>query len=332
VYGRDREPAEIEVLGDPVGRPLGTGEDHCQAASPRLHDPGDDLDLVHRVGAVDELLGLRRRSGLGGVPRVDVHRLPEETPGQRDDRIRHGGREEHRLPVLRQHRQNLLDVVEEAQVEHPVRLVEDERVHPVQPEVLLLGQVQQPAGRTDQDLDALAERVDLRLVRDAAVDRQDSYATGLAGRGEILRYLQAQFPGRYDDECLRQAVAALAGREDPFEQRYAETERLAGTGGGLTDQVGAAHRDRHGVFLNGEGPGDADCGERGDSFLTCSQLREGGSLGSDRCVGGQRRAGHDFFDVIAHVVLGVPFRGAPRSSVGRCVGMARATRSTADRR
>jgi hypothetical protein len=58
---------------------------------------------------------------------------------------------EHRLPVLGQHLQDLLDVVEEAEVEHAVGLVEHERPHPVQAKVRLLlplgrlGQVEQAA-------------------------------------------------------------------------------------------------------------------------------------------------------------------------------------------
>ena len=99
-------------------------------------------------------------------------RVAQEAPGQRDDRVGHGRREQHRLPVGRQHRQDLLDVVEEAQVEHAVGLVEHERADAAEVELLALGQVEQAAGRTDDDLDALGERVGLRLVGDAAVDRR----------------------------------------------------------------------------------------------------------------------------------------------------------------
>ena len=38
-------------------------------------------------------------------------------------------------------------------------------------QVTLLGEVEQPAGRADDDVDALAQRLDLRLVGAAAVDR-----------------------------------------------------------------------------------------------------------------------------------------------------------------
>jgi hypothetical protein len=58
---------------------------------------------------------------------------------------------------LGQHRQDLLDVLEEAQVEHPVGLVEHQGLDRAELELLLLGQVEQAAGRADQDLDALLQ-------------------------------------------------------------------------------------------------------------------------------------------------------------------------------
>ena len=133
VHGRDREPAEVQVLGHPVGGALRAREDHGEPALARLQDARHHLDLVQGVGAVRHLPGQRRRAG--GVVVVGVHgdRLAQEPPGQRHDRVRHRGREQHGLPFGRQHRQDLLDVVEEPEVEHPVGFVEHERAHPVQP-------------------------------------------------------------------------------------------------------------------------------------------------------------------------------------------------------
>ena len=110
-------------------------EDHRETALAGLQHPGQHLDLVHRVGAVDHLLGQRRRPGVRVVGRVDADRRAQEAAGQRDDRVGHGGGEQHGLPVLRQHRQDLLHVVQEAEVQHPVCLVQYQRADPVQPEL-----------------------------------------------------------------------------------------------------------------------------------------------------------------------------------------------------
>ena len=104
---------------------------------------------------------------------ADVRRAAQEPPGQRDDRAGHGGREQHRLPLLAGSiRHDPLDVGQEAEVEHLVGLVEHERADPAEGEVALLGEVEQPAGGADDDVDALAQGGDLRLVGAAAVDRE----------------------------------------------------------------------------------------------------------------------------------------------------------------
>ena len=71
----------------------------------------------------------------------------------------------------RQQREDLADVVDEAHVEHPVGFVEHQDLDLAQVDRPLLHVVEQPAGRGDEDVDAAAQRVDLRLHADAAVDQ-----------------------------------------------------------------------------------------------------------------------------------------------------------------
>ena len=138
------------------GGALRAGEDQRQAAFAGLQHAGEHLGLVHRVRAVDELVDVRRARRLAALLGADLDRLDEELPGQRDDRAGHGGREQHRLPGRGHHRQQLLDVGQEAEVEHLVGLVEDEDARVGELEVALLGEVEQPPGRADDDVDALA--------------------------------------------------------------------------------------------------------------------------------------------------------------------------------
>jgi hypothetical protein len=240
------------------------------------------------------------------VPGVDRHRVTQEAARQRDDRVGHGRREEHRLPLRGDHRQDLLDVLEEAQVEHAVGLVEHERPDRVELELLLLGQVEQPAGRADENLDALLQHVDLGLVGHAAVDREDADAAGAAGCGEVAGHLQAQLTSGDDDEGLRTAVGALGRRGDALEHGQAEAEGLAGAGRRLADQVGAAHGDRQRVFLDGEGVRDAGLGQRFHGLGSDTQLGKGGAVRADRCaVGYWYQSGFVDLDV-GHEVLRVP--------------------------
>ena len=76
----------------------------------------------------------------------------------------HGGREEHRVPLLGQHPHDPLDVGQEAQVQHLVGLVQHEGLDAAEHEVALLGEVEQAAGGADDHVDALAQGGELRLV------------------------------------------------------------------------------------------------------------------------------------------------------------------------
>ena len=170
------EAALGEVVGDPLRLPLGAGEDDDLLGVLGLQDPADDLGLVEVVGLVDELRGRRHHRGVVRRLGADVHRVPHVDAGQRDDRRRHGRREQHRLAGLGGHPQDPLDVGQEAQVEHLVGLVEHQRVHVGEVERAAVGEVDQAPGRADDDVDAGLERVELGVVADAAVDGQDPEA------------------------------------------------------------------------------------------------------------------------------------------------------------
>lgn len=166
-----------------------------------------------------------------------------------------------------EHVHDALDVGEEAQVQHLVGLVQNERADVAEVELLLAREVEQPARGADDDVDALLERFDLRLVGPAAVDGEHPDVTDLAGGLEVVGDLLAQLAGGDDDERLG-GVGQLVGpgparldvrRDgDALQERQPEAERLAGAGLGLADDVGAGERDGERHLLDGEGGRDAD--------------------------------------------------------------------------
>ena len=198
--------------------------------------------------------------------------------GQRDDRVRHRGREQHRLPRVGDLPQDALDVGQEAEVEHLVGLVEHQHGDAAQLQVALLGEVEQAARGADHDVGARAQRLDLRLVGAAAVDRhhrQLAVACGQVLRGacEVAGHLQAQFAGGHDDQRARgarQRAFRVAG--DPLKQGHTEREGLAHAGAGLADEVVARQRKRQRQFLNGKGVLDAVFGECAHDFVAHAEL------------------------------------------------------------
>ncbi len=120
--------------------------------------------------------------------------------GQCDDFARHGRGEQHGLPVRGRELQDALDVGQEAEVQHLVRLVEDQGADLGQVEVTLPGQVEQPSRRADQDVDPGPQGLDLRLVGAAAVQRQHAGADAGAGHPQVVGDLDGQFPGGDDHQ------------------------------------------------------------------------------------------------------------------------------------
>ncbi len=263
-----RETALLQLVGDVGGRALRTAEDHGQSTPVGLEDAREHLRLVHVVRTVDVLDGvLDGRALVVGRRGIDVRRLRHVAAREADDGAGHGRREQHRLALRRQHGDDALDVGQEAQVEHLVGLVQDEDADVREVELALARQVEKASRGADDHVDALLEGLDLGLVRPAAVDRENADVTDLAGGQQVVGDLLAQLTRGDDDQCLRRvrqflgrgtAGLDVCGDGHTLQEREAETERLAGAGLGLADDVGAGERygERH--LLDGEGGHDAD--------------------------------------------------------------------------
>src|SRR5206468_185728 len=97
----------------------------------------------------------------------------EVAVGEFLDRLRHGGREEQGLALLRDQRNDPLQRVDEAEVEHLVGLVEDEDLELAKAQRALIDQIEQAAGRRDQDVETARDGADALMVGNAAEDDTD---------------------------------------------------------------------------------------------------------------------------------------------------------------
>src|SRR5690606_30002872 len=100
----------------------------------------------------------------------DGYRIPQKARGQFSNAVRHRRGKEKRLAVCRKLRDDSFDVGSETHVEHPVRFIENKRFDLPEIDMLLLGEVEKPAGCGDDDIDAGGERPDLRVLSDTAED------------------------------------------------------------------------------------------------------------------------------------------------------------------
>ena len=100
-----------------------------------------------------------------------IVRVVHVAVGELADRRRHRRREQRRLAAGRRQREDLLDVLEEAEVEHLVGLVEDHEAAVVQHQRVARDQVEHAPDGPDDDVPAGAQLRLLGADRRAAEDR-----------------------------------------------------------------------------------------------------------------------------------------------------------------
>ena len=133
-----------ELLGEPVRPVLGAGEDECLVDLTGTNEVREQLPLPLAVDRMDDLLD----EVDGGVLGRDLHRCGsvEKPFGQGADLAGEGGAEQQVLTSIRQQREDLPDVADEAHVEHAIRLVQDEDLHRAQVDGALARMVEQAPG------------------------------------------------------------------------------------------------------------------------------------------------------------------------------------------
>ena len=145
------------------------------------------------------------------------------------DVVVEGRREEQVLALRRQDGEDLADVPDEAHVEHPVGLVEDEDLDRREVGRALVHVVEEAARRRDDDLGAGAEGPELGLVADAAVDRR---RTGrAAGRRRSGRSPRPGGRARGSGRGRGRAAAGAAAGRGARPRADARPASRGGTGG-----------------------------------------------------------------------------------------------------
>ena len=184
--------------------------------------------------------------------------------------------------------QDALDVGQEAQVEHLVGLVQHQRADLAEHQVALFGQVEQAAGRADDDVDALAQRRDLRLVGAAAVDRGDRTPRCLpASVRSCVTWRHSSRVGTTTSAC----GVPSPGRSTRCSSGTPKPEGLAGAGAGLADEVVAGESERERQLLDGEGALDAGFAERLHDLVDARRARR--TWGSRTRTGASASSGCD---------------------------------------
>ena len=293
-----------QAILEPPGLLPSVGEDEDAAAALAAQQPEQQVELLLAAHVVEHLLGvlgrllLRGDGDLGGV----VHELPRQLHHPERQR----GREEERLPLLRlgQPAQDEAQVGDEAHVEHPVGLVDDEHLDLAGRPDVLLQIVDEAPRRAHEQVAALAQLLALLVVVDAAVDGEDPQPGVAAEKPRVGLDLHHQLACRRDDEhARRRHPAARRGRRAQAAREGGDQERggLARPRLRLAGHVLALQRQRQRRLLDGGGGHEAGIPHAREDGLGQVERRElqrahaAGSEGGVSTGGSATGSGAAFF-------------------------------------
>ena len=151
--------------------------------------------------------------------------------------------------------QHLLDVGQEAHVEHPVGFIEHEVLEPGQLRVRLAEVIEQAAGCRDDDVHAAPEGMLLRTHADTT----EHGSTGdRRVHGEVLQVLvdlRRELARRREHERARDTTGTI---DELVHDREDERRGLAAAGHGAGKDVPAFERRRDRCFLDRGGAGETE--------------------------------------------------------------------------
>ena len=154
---------------------------------------------------LDDHLVHERSGGVLGRD-LDHRRVDDEVGREALDLVGERGREQQVLARHGKQREDLAQVMDEAHVQHAVGLVEHEHLDPGQVDGPLRHMVEQPAGRGDDDLGALAQAPDLVVEPDATVDRGRADRALVAVDANALFDLERELASRDEHEHADRAT------------------------------------------------------------------------------------------------------------------------------
>ena len=237
----------VQVARHAVGAVLGAGEDQRLMHVALLDDLGEQRLFLGFFDKIDLLLDLIHRLGRRGDR--DMLGIAEHALRKRGDLLRDGRRKQQRLPLGGQVFDDALDVREKAHIQHAVGLVQHKALHAVELDDALPHQIPQAAGRGDQDIRAALDRLDLRHLRDAAIDHSRGARRIPGVLAHVFIDLQRKLARRRQDE--RADRAGLAARlVQPLDDRHGKRAGLARAGLCAAQQVAAGEHGRDGALLD----------------------------------------------------------------------------------
>ena len=247
------EPFTLQGAGQSGAPELAVDEHKSLANATVAHDLLQGAAFIVLTHAVEMLL--HRGGRLIGARHLDGDGILQVTTGQAPDLGGERGREQQRGAGLGQMAQDALQVGQEADVQHAVRLVQHHVFHLVEHRVLGLDMVQQTPGRGHQHFHPFFQLQRLGLHVHAAKHHRTAQAGVFCVELDLLGHLVSQLAGGQQHQSAhrvpRRGRRAVFMLEQTLQQRQRERRRLASARLCSTHHILAREHHGNGFSLDG---------------------------------------------------------------------------------
>lgn len=241
-----------QLFHHPVGGVLHLGENEG-LVDLGIAQKGDQQGILVLFPHEEHLLGNTLHRGFVGRD-GHQHRVADHGVGQLHHFRSYGGREKQGLALRRNLRQHPFDVGDEAHIEHPVHLVENEDLYLIQVDESLLHQVEQPTGSGHENIDPTVQGTDLAGLVDPAEDHGMAEEKKASISLNAFPDLRCEFAGGGENEGPGGSFpvpAGIAGK--PLQERQGKGSGLSGAGLGAAHQVTSFYQVRNALLLDRRG-------------------------------------------------------------------------------
>ena len=243
---RDSDSGAVQLPFEPLDADLCPAEDHHIAITTLVQKGAERVELLRLRHFDNGMLNARIRASLRFV-HVHLDGVVEAVADDLVYPLRDRCRKEGDLNAARRTIEDQVDIRTETGVEHLIRFVEDKKPQISEAQRASIKMVKCSAGRTDDDLGARIQEVELRGHVPAAVDLGGPEAANWSELIDYPSHLSRELAGGNQDESLRLREIWVARGHD----RQRKRQRLARTGAGLADNVAAGQKLRDGRLLDG---------------------------------------------------------------------------------
>ncbi len=207
------------------------------------------IGSVHQVNLLDNRF---RRRMVGR--HLDIFRILQHSSGKIPDLLGVGGRKQHGPAVCWNEIEDLGNFLTESQVQHPVRLVKNQKLYSGKIQMPLAGKIQQAARRGHKNIDAAPQPIDLRIDANPAVNHGASHGDPPCIGLDALSHLKRQFPrGGQDKGAGVSSVAVLPAQD--FNQGECKGICFSRSGLGAGKNILPVENNGNGLGLNEGGGG-----------------------------------------------------------------------------